>query len=92
MRFYTAQKAIFPERLVDYLLQEGLYAGAPGDCSRQSVHERYQVGRPVVQDILAKLGNPQPVVDMFADENLHLFPNWWGPGPMFSKFHGKERG
>ena len=80
MRFSTAQKAIFPERLVDYLLQEGLYAGATWDCSQDFIHERYQVRPPVVQDILAKLGDPKPVVDMFADENLHLFPKWWGPG------------
>lgn len=52
-------------------------ANAPGKKIPKT--ERYQVRRPMVNDILMRLG-AKPTVDGFADEELHVFDRWWGPG------------
>ena len=46
----------------------------------QGAEERYAVRRPIFNDILTRLGAPEPSVDAFADAELHLLSKWWGPG------------
>ena len=80
MKFSTAEKGIVPSRLVDYLLQEGVYSNNPTPPRSYHVHERYQVKLSVVEDALHQLGQLQPDTEVFADPRLHMFPRWLGPG------------
>jgi hypothetical protein len=80
MKFSTAQKGIVPWRVVDYLLQDGIFHNAPDHPQLHVIHERYQVRPHFVNMILEKFDGLQPSVEAFANENLHLFQRWWGPG------------
>jgi hypothetical protein len=38
------------------------------------------VRRPVMQDMLMRLGVKQPDIDLFGEKGLHVCPKWYGPG------------
>ena len=49
--------------------------------SRSPITESYMVRRPQVNQALRQLGvKDPPVIDCFAQEGLHVWPRWWGPG------------
>ena len=77
---------------------QGKESGKWNEAQREKLaqwrSERYAVRQPMKNDVVMRSKAGEPVVDLFADPELHLCAKWYGPGGVcenaFMKDWGEE--
>ena len=87
---------VMHEKGVPSRQMQGKESGKWNEAQREKLaqwrSERYAVRQPMKNDVVMRLKAGEPVVDLFADPELHLCAKWYGPGGVCENAFMKDWG